>query len=157
MSTAPVEEISLGELDRAIINRLQLPLPLEHRPFATVGLDLGCSEDELIERTKNLLRSGVLTRFGPFIDPEAMGGAFCLCAMAVPAERFEAVVEIVNGFEEVAHNYERDHFLNMWFVLATDAPAKIARVAKRIEQATDCQVLLFPKEREYFIGFKVAA
>lgn len=157
MSTAVAKEISLDVLDRAIINRLQLPLPLENRPFASVGLDLGCSEGELIERTKYLLKSGVLTRFGPFIDPEAMGGAFCLCAMAVPAERFEAVAAIVNGFDEVAHNYERDHLLNMWFVLATDAPAKIARVAKSIEQATDCHVLQFPKEREYFIGFTVAA
>ena len=32
-----------------------------------------------------------------------------------------------------------------------------ARVAKRIEDATGCEVLLFPKECEYFIGFKVAA
>ncbi len=148
---------ALDDLDRAIINRLQLPLPIEPRPFAAVGLELGCSEAELIARTKGLLETAVLTRFGPFIDAEAMGGAFCLCAMAVPAERFDAVVEIVNGFEEVAHNYERDHALNMWFVLATDDPGTIARVAQRIEDATGCEVLLFPKEREYFIGFKVAA
>lgn len=148
---------ALDDLDRAIINRLQLPLPIEPRPFAAVGLELGCSEAELVARTKKLLETAVLTRFGPFIDAEAMGGAFCLCAMAVPAERFDAVVEIVNGFEEVAHNYERDHMLNMWFVLATDNPGTIARVAKRIEDATGCEVLLFPKECEYFIGFKVAA
>lgn len=147
----------LDDLDRAIINRLQLPLPLECRPFATLGLEMACAEDELIERTNKLLRSGVLTRFGPFIDAEAMGGAFCLCAMTVPPERFEAVADIVNSFDEVAHNYERDHALNMWFVLATDAPAKISRVAGEIEKATGCQVLLFPKEREFFIGFKVAA
>ena len=148
---------ALDDLDRAILNRLQLPLPIERRPYAAVRLDLGCSEAELIARTKTLLETAALTRFGPFIDAEAMGGAFCLCAMAVPAERFEAVVEIVNGFEEVAHNYERDHALNMWFVLATDNPATIARVARRIEAATGYEVLLFPKEREYFIGFRVAA
>jgi len=148
---------ALDDLDRAIINRLQLPLPIEPRPFAAVALELGCSEAELIARAKKLLDTAVLTRFGPFIDAEAMGGAFCLCAMAVPAERFDAVVEIVNGFEEVAHNYERDHVLNMWFVLATDNPGSIARVAQRIEDATGCEVLLFPKECEYFIGFKVAA
>lgn len=148
---------ALDDLDRAIINRLQLPLPIESRPFAAVGLELGCSEAELVARTKKLLETAVLTRFGPFIDAEAMGGAFCLCAMAVPAERFDTVAEIVNGFEEVAHNYERDHALNMWFVLATDNPETIARVAKRIGDATGCEVLLFPKECEYFVGFKVAA
>lgn len=157
MSSKSMDCVVLDDLDRAIVNRLQLPLPLEYRPFAAVGLELGCSEGELIERTKTLLESGVLTRFGPFIDAEAMGGAFCLCAMSVPTGRFEAVAEIVNSFSEVAHNYERDHALNMWFVLATDTPAKIARVAKCIQRATECEVLLFPKEQEYFIGFKVAA
>lgn len=157
MSVQSTDRVVLDALDRAIVNRLQLPLPVEYRPFATLGLELGCSEEELIERTAQLLNSGVLTRFGPFMDAEAMGGAFCLCAMEVPAGRFEAVTEIVNSFDEVAHNYERDHTLNMWFVLATDTPAKIARIAKRIERATECQVLLFPKEQEYFIGFTVAA
>ena len=147
----------LDEIDRAIINRLQLPLPLVDRPFAAIGLELGCSEDDVIARTQNLLQTGVFTRFGPFIDTEAMGGAFCLCAITVPEERFEAVAEIVNAFEEVAHNYQRNHVLNMWFVLATDTPEAISAVARRIEEATTCQVLLFPKEQEFFIGFKVAA
>lgn len=143
--------------DRDIINRLQMPFPLEHRPFASIALELGYNEDEVIARTKGLLHSGVLTRFGPFIDAETMGGAFCLCAIAAPPERFDAVAELVNAFEEVAHNYERDHTLNMWFVLATDTPEKIAFAAARIAQATGCEVLQFPKDREYFIGFKVAA
>lgn len=149
--------VELDDLDRAIVNRLQSPLPLEYRPFAAVGLELGCSEEVLLERTRRLLQSGVLTRFGPFIDAEAMGGAFCLCAMAVPPARFEAVAAIVNSFDEVAHNYERDHALNMWFVLATESVDKIAALAQRIERAAGCQVYLFPKEREYFIGFRVAA
>lgn len=158
MSQYPSDDsVTLDELDRAVINRLQAALPLGYRPFATMALELGCSEDELILRARRLLDAGVLTRFGPFINAEAMGGAFCLCAMAVPRERFDDVTELVNDFEEVAHNYERDHVLNMWFVLATDAPEKIALVAERIERATNCKVLLFPKEQEYFIGFQVAA
>lgn len=152
-----LENAMLDDLDRAIVNRLQLPLPLEYRPFAAVSLELGCGEDELIARTRQLLHCGVLTRFGPFIDAEAMGGAFCLCAMSVPAIRFDAVADIVNSFEEVAHNYERDHALNMWFVLATARPEEIDRVARHIEYETGLDVLQFPKQEEYFIGFKVAA
>ncbi len=151
------ERLKLDALDRALINRLQSPLPLDHRPFAIVASELGCNEDEVIARTKALLKNGTLTRFGPFIDAEAMGGAFCLCAMSVPAERFDAVAQIVNGFEEVAHNYERDHTLNMWFVLATAALDDIDRIAALIERATCCTVHLFPKEQEYFIGFRVTA
>lgn len=148
---------SPDDLDRAILNRLQLALPLVSRPFAAIALELGCTEETLIERTRELLCTGVITRFGPFLDAEAMGGAFCLCAIAAPEEKFDRLAEIVNGFDEVAHNYQRDHLLNMWFVLATDTPEAIQEAARRIETATGCQVHLFPKEREYFIGFKVAA
>ena len=86
-----------------------------------------------------------------------MGGAFCLCAMAVPEEQFEAVMTKVNAHAEVAHNYERTHRLNMWFVLATETPEGMERAARRIEVGTGLAVLRFPKLEEFFIGFRVAA
>ena len=61
------------------------------------------------------------------------------------------------GLPEVAHNYERAHALNMWFVLATEKPEGIKRAAARIERETGLKVLRFPKEHEFFIGFRVAA
>lgn len=147
----------LDELDRAIINRLQDGLPITSDPFAEVARDLDCDPEDLVDRLARLRAGNVVTRFGPFIDTSAMGGAFCLCAMAVPKDRFEDVAAIVNGFHEVAHNYERDHKLNMWFVLATATPDQIEAVAVAIEVETGLAVLLFPKLEEYFIGFKVAA
>ncbi len=149
--------ITLGALDRRIINRLQDGLPLTQEPFADVAAELGSSQAEVLERTQRLLDAGVLTRFGPFYDAAAMGGAFCLCAMAVPPERFDSVAAQVNAFDEVAHNYERTHALNMWFVLATETEAGIARTARAIEHETGLRVLLFPKLEEFFIGFRVAA
>jgi hypothetical protein len=77
--------------------------------------------------------------------------------MAVPKERFDDVALLLSNLPEVAHNYERDHALNMWFVLATETPEDIGRVSYEIEQATLLEVFRFPKLEEYFIGFKVAA
>lgn len=64
---------------------------------------------------------------------------------------------LVNDHDEVAHNYERNHRLNMWFVLADVAPEGIDRVADEIEGETGLRVLRFPKLEEFFIGFRVAA
>ncbi len=144
-------------IDRSVLNRMQEDLPLTPRPFAQVAAGLGLAEEELIERLAQLRREGIITRFGPFFDAEAMGGAFCLCAMAVPGERFEEVADRVNAHPEVAHNYARDHALNMWFVLATEDKAGIAAAAGAIEAETGLRVLRFPKLREFFIGFRVAA
>jgi DNA-binding Lrp family transcriptional regulator len=148
---------ALDAADRALIDAAQDPLPLVPAPYAALGAPLGLSGEETLARLTRLLGIGALTRFGPFFDAAAMGGAFCLCAMAVPEDRFEAVAEAVNALPEVAHNYARVHALNMWFVLATETPDGIARVADRIEAATGLTVLRFPKEAEFFVGFRVEA
>ena len=148
---------ALDATDRAILNALQDGFPLTRRPYDDAGAALGITGDDLMTRLAHLRRIGAITRFGPFFDAAEMGGAFCLCAMAVPADRFEAVVTQVNAHPEVAHNYERTHALNMWFVLATDSPEAIGRTARAIEDETGFTVMLFPKLEEYFIGFRVQA
>lgn len=157
MRRTPLPAETLDAADRAILNLLQDGFPLVPHPFAEAGAALGLDEATLITRMQRLRDEGAITRFGPFFDAEAMGGAFCLCAMAVPAEDFDRVVTLVNAHPEVAHNYERAHALNMWFVLACETRDEIARVARRIEKETGVRVLLFPKEHEFFIGFRVLA
>ena len=148
---------ALDATDRLLINRLQDGLPLTHDPFAPVAREAGIPETEVVDRITQLREIGAITRFGPFLDAEAMGGAFCLCAMAVPQDRFDEVVTLVNAHPEVAHNYERQHKLNMWFVLACEKAEQIAEAAQRIEGETGLKVLRFPKLKEFFIGFRVEA
>lgn len=143
--------------DRRLINAIQGEFPLCERPFAEVGAALGLSEDEVITRLQSLLDDRVLTRFGPMYQIERMGGAFCLAAIAVPEAQWASAVEAVNAFPEVAHNYRREHTLNMWFVLATETPEGIADCARRIEAATGLVVHQFPKEREYFVEMRLEA
>ncbi len=149
--------MTLDATDRAILNRMQDDLPLTRNPFASVAEELGIAEDDLLSRLDRMKTQRVITRFGPFFDAAAMGGAFCLCAMAVPADEFETVLTKVNAHAEVAHNYERTHRLNMWFVLATETPEGIEAAAGAIERETGIEVLRFPKLQEFFIGFRVAA
>ena len=151
------EHIELDEIDRHLINRLQDGLPLVSTPFETIAAELGVTQKDVCDRIERLLAARILTRFGPFYDAAAMGGAFCLCAMAVPEQSFERVTGIVNSHIEVAHNYARDHVLNMWFVMATESAEQIEAVARKIESETGLSVLLFPKLEEYFVGFRVAA
>jgi siroheme decarboxylase len=148
---------SLDEADRAIINALQGGFPLGDEPYREVAEALGLSEDDLLSRLRRLLDQRVLTRFGPMFQIERMGGAFVLAALKAPEAEYERVAEIVNGFAEVAHNYRREHALNMWFVLATESPDGIARATAAIEAATGLPVFAFPKEREYFVEMRLHA
>lgn len=145
----------LDVVDRAVINGLQGGFPLDPRPFRTAGEALGLSEHELIARLRRLLEQGKLSRFGPLWNAQALGGDVCLCAMAVPPERFDAVAGQVNAHPEVAHNYERTHALNMWFVLTAERPERIQEVAAAIEVETGIAVHRMPKLNEFFVGFRV--
>jgi DNA-binding Lrp family transcriptional regulator len=149
----------MDDLDRAIVDHLQTGFPVCERPFLQAAQALGTTEEDLIARIDRLLRAGTLTRFGPLFQIERMGGAFTLAAMSVPAAEFDATAAAVNAFPEVAHNYARDHLLNMWFVLATETREGADDVIERIESRTGLPVLAFPKEREYFVGLdlKVAS
>jgi len=149
--------MTLDATDRLILNHLQEGFPITPDPFHVVAQELGLDEADLLARLERMKADRIITRFGPFFDAEAMGGAFCLCAMAVPEEDFEAVLTKVNARPEVAHNYERSHHLNMWFVLATETEEEIEAVAKSLERETGQRVLRFPKLREFFIRFRVAA
>ena len=157
MRRSPLPPETFDAADRALINRLQEGIAICESPYAALGREMGLTEEDVLTRIERLRGIGAFTRFGPFIDTAAMGGAFCLCAMEVPPARFDEVMTLVNAHEEVAHNYERVHRLNMWFVLACETEGEITRVADRIEQETGIAVLRFPKLKEFFIGFRVNA
>ncbi|MDD5578671.1 MAG: AsnC family transcriptional regulator [Methylobacter sp.] len=147
----------MDEVDRNIINTLQNGFPVCAAPYHQVAGQLGLTELELIARLKALLDNGTLTRFGPLYNAEQMGGALTLAAVKTPADRFDEVTKIINSFPEVAHNYARDHALNMWFVLATETPRQILQTLAAIEQQTGLTVYNMPKIKEYFVNLKLEA
>jgi DNA-binding Lrp family transcriptional regulator len=147
----------LDPVDRRIVNALQGGFPITDEPFRAAATALGLDEEALIARIGRMLEAKILTRFGPLFQVERMGGAFVLAALAVPEADFERIAEAVNALPEVAHNYRREHRLNMWFVLATESPGEIDAAIDRIERETGLPVFAFPKEREYFVEMKLVA
>ncbi|MBF0340562.1 MAG: Lrp/AsnC family transcriptional regulator [Magnetococcales bacterium] len=138
-----------------IINGMQTGFPLELRPFASVGTRLHLSEETIIQGIRNLLETGFLTRFGPFFNAERLGGGLTLAAIRVPDDDYATVAEIVNAQPEVAHNYAREHALNMWFVVATEKRPQIDEVLNRITALTGLEVFDLPKLEEFRLGFAV--
>jgi len=148
---------ALSDVDRRIVNALQGGFPISPRPYAEAAASLGLDEETLIARLRHLVETGAASRFGPLWNPEKLGGAVCLAAMAVPADRFESVAAQVNAHPEIAHNYERENALNMWFVVSAEREARIGEVIAEIGRETGLKVWPMPKEEEYFVGFRVEA
>lgn len=142
----------MDDLDRRLINRLQHGLPLVRQPWQALADELQSDSQTLRTRVQTLLDDGTLTRFGPMFHAGEMGGGLTLAAMRIPAEDYDRVTEQVNSFPEVAHNYRREHELNMWFVLATETPEGIADTIARIEALTGYPVYNMPKEQEFHVN-----
>ena len=151
--------VVLTDLDKKLINLLQDGFPLTARPFETVAQQISAagfeaSEAEVITRIQALLDEGTLSRFGPMYQAERMGGGLTLAAMKVDEKDYERVNEQVNAFSQVAHNYRREHELNMWFVLATETPEGIQDCIREIEEITGYHVFNMPKQEEFYVGLR---
>lgn len=152
--------VDLGEQDRAVVNAFQGGFPVVQRPFAPAaealrerGVDI--TAEGLLETIQRLDEAGTLSRFGPLVNAEAIGGTATLVAMHAPPERFDEVAETVNDFREVAHNYEREHpQLNMWFVLSVADADRVDTVLEEIETATGQETYNLPKRREFRVEAK---
>ena len=147
----------MDAVDRAIINQFQGDFPIVDRPFLALAEQLEVTESAVMTRIRCMLDDGLLTRFGPLYNIDKMGGTFSLCAMQVPENNFDNVADKVNQFPEVAHNYERDNRLNMWFVVAAESAAELDAIIKRIEKVTDLDVFNFPKQQEFYVNFRPSA
>ena len=151
------QEVELTEFEKQLLNSYQGDFPLTPEPFQTIANALNTTSDNVQKTISNLLDKGVLTRFGPLYNIEKIDGVFSLCALKVPTQRFDEVTELVNNYVEVAHNYQRDHEWNMWFVLAAESEQALEILFNDITELTGCPSLNLPKQTEFFVRLKFEA
>ena len=136
---------------RQLLDAVQRELPLTGRPWAEIGRGLGLSGEEVLARLRRLREEGVVRKLGPVISARKVGlRAATLVAMKVPSKRLSEIVGIINGYDEVSHNYERDHLYNVWFTLTAPDRESLSQLLSEIHMRTGIpeeDVLNLPTER----------
>ncbi|MWV40796.1 Lrp/AsnC family transcriptional regulator [Natrialba sp. INN-245] len=153
-------DVDLTHRERAVVNAYQGGFPAVEHPFEPAaqamrerGVDIEATA--LLETVRDLDERGVLSRFGPLVNAQEIGGAATLVAMHAPDDEFDEVVERINAHREVAHNYEREHpHLNVWFVVSVADEDRIETVLEEIEAETDQETYNLPKQREFRVEAK---
>ena len=143
----------IDDTDAALIDGFQSDFPVCERPFEAVGEQLGITADEALERVRRLRDDGIFRRFGPVLNPPVIGSS-TLAAVSVPEDRFDEVAEVINGYQQVNHNYARDHEWNMWFVVTAGSREKRDEILADIEARTGCSVLVLPMLTDYYIDLE---
>jgi len=147
----------LTPLERTLLNDFQRGFPLDPRPFARIAEALGVDEDAIVTAYGGLRERGLITRIGPVIRPHRLGWS-TLAAMRVPPERLGEVADLVTGYPEVNHNYEREHDFNLWFVVAAANREEVLGVLADIASRSGLRVLDLPLEQPYRVdlGFPIS-
>jgi DNA-binding Lrp family transcriptional regulator len=149
LAAAPTS-LGPGELRFALLNDWQRNFPVRSRPFDYIGARYGVTGDHVIRTLLSLHAAGAVSRVGAVFNIGA-GGAGLLCAMTVPPGDLECVAARVSREAEVNHNYEREHRLNLWFVVTSGSPQRAIDVADRIAANTGIEVLRLPMRRAFHI------
>ncbi|MFA4837159.1 MAG: AsnC family transcriptional regulator, partial [Dehalococcoidia bacterium] len=118
-------KIVLDELDKKLVNLMQRGFPLARSPWAEIGLRLGISENEVLERVGHLREKRIVRIIGPVFNSRMLGYQSTLVAMRVEPGRVEESARIINRHPGVGHDYLRDHFYNLWFTLAIRGDADL--------------------------------
>ncbi len=134
---------ALSELEKRLLDAYQHGFPLTPNPYGDIARELGSDEQTVIATRRRLKDRGLISRIGAVVTPHKAGWS-TLAAMAVPPDRLEAVAALVSDFTEVNHNYEREHRLNLWFVVIGPDVAHVRSVLRDIEARTGLTVLDLP-------------
>jgi len=143
----------IDDVDARLIDEYQSGFPVRERPFEAVADDLGTTPGDVLERVRRLREEGVFRRFGAVLNPPVIGSS-TLAAVQAPEDRFDEVAEIINGYRQVNHNYERAHDWNQWFVVTAGSRRKRDDILADIEDRTGCEVLNLPMLTDYYIDLE---
>ncbi len=139
-----------------LLNDYQHAFPLVSEPFGDLARHLDSDVKTVLKRVQALKENGTISRIGPVFKPNTVGVS-TLAAISVPPDELEHYAQIVNRFSQVNHNYEREHEINLWFVLTAADQVELDTTIQQIEQQTGHEVLVLPLLKEYHIdlGFNL--
>jgi len=129
----------LDSIDRKLLNLMQAQFPLTKEPYGDLGPQLGIGGDEVIHRIEQLKAKGIIRQISPVLDARSLGCQTTLVAMRVSETKLDKAERLIGEHPGVSHGYERDHYFNLWFTLATPAAVNIE---------TELQQLTGPIEAE---------
>ncbi|MEY3219402.1 MAG: hypothetical protein RIT27_759 [Pseudomonadota bacterium] len=150
MNVQSLHAVSLSEIQKRLLNDFQHNFPLSPNPYAEIAEQLNISEQTVIQYLKELSNQKVISRVGPVFRPHSIGKS-TLATMHVPTSRLLEIANYISSLPEVNHNYEREHYFNLWFVVTAIDEEHLEDVLNEIEQETYLSVMSLPMLEDYHI------
>ncbi|RLB84786.1 MAG: Lrp/AsnC family transcriptional regulator [Deltaproteobacteria bacterium] len=115
----------LTELEKKIISLIQGDIPVTKRPYLELANRLMISENQLLQKLKDLCNRGIIRRFGATIRHQKSGfEANAMVAWRVAEDRVDEVGEKLASYRQVTHCYRRNPSDNWPYNIYTMIHAK---------------------------------
>ncbi|MGD9285575.1 MAG: AsnC family transcriptional regulator, partial [Desulfobacterales bacterium] len=99
----------LSEIEKKIIASIQEDMEIAERPYLKIAEEIGITEEELLDRLKDLNQRGVIRRFGATLRHQRAGfSANAMIAWKVDEDRIQKVGQKMASFHQVSHCYRRN-------------------------------------------------
>jgi len=141
----------MDNTNKRLLDIIQTDFPLTPRPYAVLGERLGISEQETLDRVRDLKKQKIIRRLGANFQSSKLGFRSTLCAAKVPPDKMDAFVSEVNAQPGVTHNYLRKHEYNIWFTCIGSSWDAVCAILDGITQRTGVPILNLPATRLYKI------
>ncbi|MFZ2148589.1 MAG: hypothetical protein WAV28_15350 [Sedimentisphaerales bacterium] len=144
----------ISGIEKKILTVLQEGLPKSQSPFDDMAQQLGIDTGQLLAVLKDWKRQGKLRRIGAIVNHSKVGlGAGAMVVWQVEPERTRQVGEVLAGFREVSHAYERYSDKNWPYSVYTMVHGKsdedVQQTVQRMSQAcgvSNYRILVTEKE-----------
>lgn len=124
----------MDSIDKKLLNIMQKDFPLSSTPYKDLGEMLGISEEDVINRLGKYKKEGLIRKIGGIFNPRSLGYKSTLVALEVKEEKLEDTASFINKYQEVTHNYQRDHTFNLWFTLIAPSRERIKEIIDSVER-----------------------
>jgi DNA-binding Lrp family transcriptional regulator len=140
----------MDDLDYRLLDVLQNEFPLAPRPYEVIAERLQLSADEVWQRVQAMKEGGIIRRLGASLDSRKLGYTSTLVGVSVPPDSLGQASEVICGFAEVTHCYQRKNAFNIWFTLIARDEDRVEEILAHIKvrlSLEDAQVLNVPVQR----------
>ncbi|MGC9166386.1 MAG: hypothetical protein ACP5GR_01850 [Thermoplasmata archaeon] len=140
---------NIDDIDVKILKLIQEEFPIDERPYKIIANALGLEEETVKEKIINLYKNGYIKKIIPKIPLKNYDRyERALVAMNVEKEKIENAANLINSYENVSHNYLREHYYNVWFTVMAKNYEEIEKQVKEIaEKLNSKDYLIFKTVR----------
>ena len=138
------------EATSRLLEEIQRDLPLIDRPYAEMASRCGISESEAIGVLEQQHIENVIREISAIIDGRRIGFQSTLVAVRTPKDLMEKVARRISAHSGVSHNYQRNHFYNIWFTVAVEVDRNLVdEIEELLRPGNDLTFLLLPSVKTY--------